>query len=156
MDPTGSGRGENRLTNEASDRHPHPPREHLDRRAITLWRIRAAGEGVMLALFGGGITALLIWQDVFLVWALLPITVVLVLAVVNVLWWPGLLWRQWRYEIRELEVDLQHGVWTVTRTLVPMTRIQHVDTRRGPAQQRLGLASVVFYTAAGSSEIPAL
>jgi membrane protein YdbS with pleckstrin-like domain len=43
-----------------------------------------------------------------------------------------------------------------TRQLIPMSRIQHVDTRRGPLQQRFGLSSVVFYTAAGSMEIPAL
>jgi len=57
---------------------------------------------------------------------------------------------------REDEVDLQHGVLVKTRQLIPMSRIQHVDTRRGPLQQRFGLSSVVFFTAAGSMEIPAL
>jgi len=72
--------------------------------------------------------------------------------------WPGpdLRWRRWRYEIGEAEVDLQSGWLTVTRTKIPMTRIQHVDTRRGPLQRRFGLASVVLYTAAGQNEIPAL
>ncbi len=44
----------------------------------------------------------------------------------------------------------------MTRTLVPMARVQHVDTRRGPLQRRLGLSTVVFYTAAGPNEIPQL
>ena len=69
---------------------------------------------------------------------------------------PTLLWRRWRYEIRPLEIDLQRGLVQVTRTLVPMARVQHVDTRRGPLQRRLGLATVVFYTAAGPNEIPQL
>jgi uncharacterized protein len=69
---------------------------------------------------------------------------------------PPLLWRRWRYEIRPLEVDLQRGLVRVTRTLVPMARVQHVDTRRGPLQRRLGLSTVVFYTAAGPNEIPQL
>lgn len=34
--------------------------------------------------------------------------------------------------------------------------MQHVDTRRGPLQRRLGLSTVVFYTAAGPNEIPQL
>jgi membrane protein YdbS with pleckstrin-like domain len=34
--------------------------------------------------------------------------------------------------------------------------VQHVDTRRGPLQRRLGLSTVVFYTAAGPNEIPQL
>jgi len=55
-----------------------------------------------------------------------------------------------------LEVDVQRGLLRVTRTLVPMTRVQHVDTRRGPLQRHLGLSTVVFYTAAGPNEIPQL
>ena len=78
------------------------------------------------------------------------------LAVAGVWLAAELLWRHWRYEIGEVEVDLQHGWLTITRTLIPMTRIQHVDTRRGPLQRRFGLASVILYTAAGASEIPAL
>jgi membrane protein YdbS with pleckstrin-like domain len=69
---------------------------------------------------------------------------------------PVLLWRRWRYEIRDREVDLMRGFVSVTRTLVPMARVQHVDTRQGPLQRRYGLSTVVFYTAAGANEIPQL
>ena len=69
---------------------------------------------------------------------------------------PDLRWRRWRYEIRQDEVDLQRGVLWVTRTLVPLARIQHVDTQSGPLQRRFGLATVVFYTAAGANQIPEL
>ena len=51
---------------------------------------------------------------------------------------------------------MQRGLVRVTRTLVPMARVQHVDTRRGPLQRRFGLSTVVFYTAAGPNEIPQL
>lgn len=69
---------------------------------------------------------------------------------------PSVRWRQWRYEIRENEVDLQHGILYVTRTLVPIARVQHVDTQQGPLERLFGLATVVFYTAAGPNKIPAL
>ena len=58
--------------------------------------------------------------------------------------------------MREHEIDLRHGTWEVTRTLVPMARVQHVTTRRDPFQQALDLATVVVHTAAGANEIPAL
>jgi membrane protein YdbS with pleckstrin-like domain len=61
-----------------------------------------------------------------------------------------------RYEVREDEIDLRHGVVVQTRTLVPMERVQHVDTRRTLLSRFFGLAAVVFHTAAGSNEIPAL
>jgi uncharacterized protein len=69
---------------------------------------------------------------------------------------PAVRVRTFRYEVREDEVDLRHGVLVTTRTLVPMARVQHVDTRRTALSRPFGLASVVFHTAAGSNEIPAL
>ena len=69
---------------------------------------------------------------------------------------PELRWRRWRWEVREQEIDIRRGTVAVTRTLVPMLRVQHVDTKRDLLQQALGLATVVFHTAAGANEIPAL
>jgi uncharacterized protein len=85
-------------------------------------------------------------------WLLLPV-VVLVIGAGLV---PELRWSRWRYEIRDEEIDLRHGTVTVTRTLIPMLRVQHVDTTRGPLDQLLGLATVVVHTAAGRTTIPAL
>lgn len=89
------------------------------------------------------------------IWVL-PALGTLVLAALVVFFFPGLRWRRWRYEIRAEEVDLQRGIVWVSRTLVPLARIQHVDTRRGPLERRLGLSTVIFYTAAGPNEIPEL
>jgi membrane protein YdbS with pleckstrin-like domain len=69
---------------------------------------------------------------------------------------PGLRWRRWRWEVRPEAIDLRHGVLTVRRTLVPMRRVQHVDTTRDVLEQQLGLASVRVHTAAGSHTIPLL
>jgi len=79
-----------------------------------------------------------------------------IVVVIRVVVVPQLRWRQWRYEVRASEIDLRRGAFTVRRTLVPMSRVQHVDTRRTVLSQFFGLASVVFHTAAGDNEIPAL
>jgi membrane protein YdbS with pleckstrin-like domain len=85
------------------------------------------------------------------------IAVVAVLAaVVSVLVVPRVRVRRFRYEVREDEIDLQHGIVVQVRTLVPMVRVQHVDTRRTVLSQVFGLAAVVFHTAAGANQIPAL
>ena len=65
-------------------------------------------------------------------------------------------WRRWRYEVREQEIELQHGVLFITRTLVPMVRVQHVDTQQGPLLRKYQLATVTISTAATVHEIPAL
>ena len=89
-------------------------------------------------------------------WALLGWVAAVVAGVLAVVVVPELRWRRWRWEVREHEIDIRRGTLAVTRTLVPMLRVQHVDTKRDLLQQWLGLATVVFHTAAGANEIPAL
>lgn len=69
---------------------------------------------------------------------------------------PQLRWRHWRYELRDEELDLLRGAIVITRTLIPMVRVQHVDTRRTWLGDQIGLQAVVVHTAAGSHTIPAL
>jgi membrane protein YdbS with pleckstrin-like domain len=76
--------------------------------------------------------------------------------VVSVILVPSLRWRRWRWDVRPEAIDIRHGTFTIRRTLVPMLRVQHVDTRRNPVEQSLDLATVVVHTAAGSHTIPLL
>jgi membrane protein YdbS with pleckstrin-like domain len=56
-------------------------------------------------------------------------------------------YRRWGFEVGEDALYLERGVITAVATSVPFVRVQHVDTRRGPLDRVLGLASVVVYTA---------
>ncbi len=133
------------------------PAERLDPRAKTLWRITGALGALPLLALGVSLSwVLLRTVEVFLLLGILPLLAALGLFVVLIGVVPDLRWRRWRYEIREDEVDLQRGIVWVSRTLVPLARIQHVDTQSGPLQRRFGLATVVFYTAAGPNQIPEL
>jgi membrane protein YdbS with pleckstrin-like domain len=67
---------------------------------------------------------------------------------------PLLRWRKWRYEVRDEEIDLLRGALVVRRTLIPMTRVQHVDTQRTPLSDLFDLRSVTVHTAAGSHSSP--
>lgn len=133
------------------------PAERLDPRAKTLWRITGVLNMLPL-LIGAGFAswAILRFGGVSFFVGVLPVFAVLALAVFVVGVVPGLRWMRWRYEIRPDEVDLQRGILWISRTLVPLARIQHVDTRQGPLQRRFGLSTVVFYTAAGPNQIPEL
>ena len=133
------------------------PQERLDPRARVVWALNELIGGAI----SGGITLIVLlgMRRLFdLHWGWVAgITAVVVLRAVVWAWLgTALRYRQWRFEIREDEVDLLHGILVRTRQLVPMARIQHVDTTSGPLQRRFGLASVVFYTAAGGMTIPAL
>ena len=111
----------------------------------------------MLLLFGAPVAIGLVWLDVVrLRWVVAGSVGLLIVAVIFALMSADVAWRTWRYEVGDQEVDLQRGVLVRTRTLIPMARIQHVDTRRGPLERRFGLATVVLHTAAGANQIPGL
>ncbi len=69
---------------------------------------------------------------------------------------PKVRWQRWKYDVSEKEVDMLRGIIIKKRTLVPINRVQHVDTRQGPVYRKFGLSSVTISTAATTHEIPAL
>lgn len=69
---------------------------------------------------------------------------------------PKIRWDHWRYEVREHEIEIQHGLFVVKRTLIPMVRVQHVDTTQGPILKKYDLGNISISTAATVHTIPAL
>jgi uncharacterized protein len=124
------------------------PTQRLPRDAIGYWRIVGASQGAML--FVAAIVAAQ-WVPWWIPVAVAALAFVVLVAVV-----PPLRWRRWRYEVRSEEVDLVRGTFVVKRTIIPIRRVQHVDTESGPVLDSYGLATVTFHTAAGGIEIPAL
>src|SRR3954451_18523286 len=127
---------------------PPEPSRRLAPTARWLWRAQGLGITVAALIAAGVLSS----QAGGVLWMLLPLAV----AVVGIGLVPELRWARWRYEVRDEEIDLRHGTVRITRTLVPMLRVQHVDTTQGPLDQALGLATVVVHTAAGATTIPAL
>lgn len=126
------------------------PEHRLPPEARGYWRI----SGLLSSL---PVFAAALWLGSYLPGVrLLLVLAALAVVVVAVVVVPPLRYRRWRYAIREHEIDLSHGTLVARRTLVPMRRVQHVETESGPLQGSYGLASVSFHTAAGALEIPAL
>jgi uncharacterized protein len=124
------------------------PQRRLARGARLAWRIE---QGLLW-----GVASLVAWP---LAGALdaaplraLPIAALLVATLLV----PPLRYRRWRWDVHAHAIDIRHGTFTVRRTLVPLERVQHVETRRGILDQMLDLATVVVFTAAGRHTIPLL
>ncbi|MDX8362828.1 PH domain-containing protein [Cytobacillus sp. IB215316] len=132
------------------------PINRISTRALPVWRI-------------GGIIEFLVSLIAFIVlliltiiyhWSIWIIVVgsllTLVMGYTFIMLIPKLRWKRWRYEVNEHEIDIQHGIFIIKRTLIPMVRVQHVDTKQGPILRKYSLATVTVSTAATVHEIPAL
>ncbi|MGM7636896.1 PH domain-containing protein [Bacillus sp. Hm123] len=109
---------------------------------------------VWLLLIGGGVFAFMNDGPLWVIGVLILAGVLMFFLFVYLL--PKLRWNRWRYEVREQEIELQHGVIITRRTLIPMIRVQHVDTEQGPVLRKYGLAGIKVSTAATVHEIPAV
>lgn len=128
----------------------------LDPRALTVWRIGAAFGTLFIWIPAGVFLAITYFADWIWPWALLVLILPILITILQVFIIPPLEWKRWRYEVTEREIDMQRGVFVMTRTLVPMSRVQHVDTQQGPLLRYYGLSAVTITTAGGGHEIPGL
>lgn len=127
----------------------------LDRRVVGYWRLRlaavtvpaAAAATIAAAVFASALGAALAGLAALAIAG----------ALVSLL--PRARYRAWGFDIRRADLVVYRGLVWRTVSIVPHVRIQHVDTRQGPLERRLGLARVVVHTAGsigGSIDIPGL
>lgn len=133
------------------------PSTKIDENAIKAWRISAFLYVLPLyalpALFyfmyvtGNGFPVLISIISA-------PVTVIIHLILTVI--FPKIRWKRWAYEVNEQGVDMMRGIIVRKRTMVPINRVQHVDTKQGPIYRKYGLSSISLSTAATTHEIPAL
>lgn len=132
------------------------PDQALAEKTLTVWKIVASMGSIFYFIFPAAYWgASRLWD--LPTWGFYTlIAIAFVLAIINIFIIQKLQWDRWRYKIYENEVELMHGVFVVRRVIIPMIRVQHVDTRQGPIMRRYKLSSVTISTAATTHEIPGL
>ena len=120
-----------------------PGSRRLDRGVVTVWRITGVG-GILVALAGVmAVRVLLLGAPPSV--ALLSLIALFGSGAV----WVGaaLRYGAWSYQFHEGEMRVRRGVIARTTSVIPLGRIQHVDTRQNLTERWLGLARIVIYTA---------
>jgi uncharacterized protein len=127
------------------------PSRRLSDMARVVWRLEQLALWVVLLVAG-----MLAARPLDGVLALLVIVVPAAGLILGAGLLPELRWRRWRWDVSPEAIEIRHGTLTVRDTLVPMPRVQHVDTTSNLLEQQLDLATVEVHTAAGSHRIPLL
>ncbi|MFC4535963.1 PH domain-containing protein [Sphaerisporangium dianthi] len=134
---------------QSADLTLRPPRHRVSRAAIWFWGVRAAlGWTVLLA---AQVVWLLFSDDRGPHVTGLAVTAVLAVAHVTVMPW-------WRYKVHRWEttadaVYTQSGWLRQEWRIAPISRIQTVDSERGPLEQLFRLANVTVTTASAAGPL---
>jgi membrane protein YdbS with pleckstrin-like domain len=125
-----------------------PPVNLVNRRAVLLWTTRAAlgwlgplvGELLWLLVGNGGA-------------AIVIVIVTANLALTHLVVMPRWRYRVHRWETTPLVVYTQSGWFNQQRRIAPVSRIQTVDTERGPLERLFGLANLTVTTASARGPV---
>tara|TARA_B100001113_G_scaffold331376_1_gene307671 strand:- start:206 stop:718 length:513 start_codon:yes stop_codon:yes gene_type:complete len=132
------------------------PSKRIHESAISAWRVSALVFGLLyFTIFVVGLL-LYIFEDVSIYLPVGTGLLSLLLYYLTAFVFPKIRWQRWRYDVTEQGVDMHRGIIILKRTMVPINRIQHVDTKQGPIYRRYGLSSISLSTAATTHDIPAL
>ncbi|MCX4822281.1 PH domain-containing protein [Streptomyces sp. NBC_01142] len=127
-----------------------PPNNTLNKRVLGWWRVQllltAAVPVAVLAVLG-----LLI--EPARLWLLVPAAVLAVLGLACTLLLPMWWFTVHRWEVTDEAVYVRSGAFWQEWRIAPMSRIQTVDTMRGPLEQGFRLATVVVTTASSKGAI---
>ena len=122
----------------------------LDKKAITIMRINAF---IWLFVFG------LIYfffksfeiemSKEVAIGVNVAISGVFILLLLNVLVFPNIRYQRYKYYVNDEVIDVKKGLIVITRSIVPIERVQKIELTMGPIDRCYGLSTVVIYTAAG-------
>ncbi|MEV0265159.1 PH domain-containing protein [Streptomyces sp. NPDC050617] len=133
-----------------------PPRHRVDPRARRWWTLQAllTFSGPALLTAAALLASALLFFPGALPWLGPLLLVALVAPALGYLW----VMPRWRYrvhawEVGELAVYAAAGWYRRKRRIAPLSRVQTVDTVRGPLQQLFGLATVTVTTASTAGDV---
>ncbi|MCE7004717.1 PH domain-containing protein [Kibdelosporangium philippinense] len=127
-----------------------PPGHQVERRAMGWWATQA-----LLAMLAPililGLLALLVAPA--RLWLLLPAGIIGIVGVAVILIMPQWRYRVHRWETTDDAVYTRSGWVMQTWRVAPLSRIQTVDTVRGPLQQAFRLSTVTVTTASAAGPV---
>ncbi|CAL9389393.1 MULTISPECIES: PH domain-containing protein [unclassified Streptomyces] len=127
-----------------------PPRNTLDERAVAWWRtqwlLTTAVPTVVLAVLGGFI-------EPARSWLFGSAGAVAAVGLACTAFFPRWWFRVHRWEVTDEAVYVRTGFFWQEWRIAPMSRIQTVDTVRGPLEQAFRLATVTVTTASAKGAV---
>ena len=126
------------------------PAHHVSPRAIVFWTVRAA-PGWLLVLAGQSLWFLASRDHAGLRITALGVTVLFAATHLTVM--PRWRYRVHRWEVTDDAVYTRSGWLSQERRIAPISRVQTVDTERGPLEQLFGLANVTVTTASAAGPL---
>lgn len=135
------------------------PQKKISKKAINVWRITDLLQNLIVLIIIG---ALIFSSHYFnwLSWIGIILYIFLGIAVITTIYEltirPVLLQRTWRYDINKNYIQLKHGFINKRALIIPMSRVEYVNTNQGPILRHYNLSVLTIGTITSANKIPAI
>ena len=129
-------------------------RHRLSRRVIAYWRWRWLISLIPTLLLFAALAIVIPWGEWWMRWSLF--TVLAVVGIVALVVLPPIRFRVFWYAISPTEIDIQHGIVFIKRSVIPMHRVQSLRVERGPIADHYRMATLRISTAADTLSVSGL
>ncbi|HCN61076.1 MULTISPECIES: PH domain-containing protein [Mammaliicoccus] len=131
------------------------PRYRMDKKGMTVERI---GSSITISLLLIILIVMfvifeLLWTDVSKWFLTIPIAIIFFISIYGLIIQPYYMYRNFRYEINDDEINIKSGIFMIKETTIPMGRIQNVDLYEGFIMRKYNLANITLSTAGGNEMI---
>ena len=130
------------------------PLQSLERGYLRVLRIRSAIGWLIVSAVAAAADAVLHWRTG------VPFAVVLgpvaLLGLLSTLFLAPRRWRRWGYAFTDSELHVAHGWFIRVHTVVPVSRVQHIDVAQGPIERGAGVAALTLHTAGTENSLVVL
>ncbi|MGK9044678.1 PH domain-containing protein [Mammaliicoccus vitulinus] len=131
------------------------PRYRMDKKGMTVERI---GSLITISIFALIFIIMLVVLEIWLMdvskWFLgIPLALIVFTCIYGMIIQPYYMYRNFRYEIHDDEINIKSGIFMIRETTIPMGRIQNVDLYEGFIMRKYHLANITLSTAGGNETI---
>lgn len=114
----------------------------------------------VIALLQGAALILAAWLAEFLIEALPAPGLLVGPAALIAIWLAGFApvrrWRRWGYAFTGSELHVARGWLIEQHTIIPVSRVQHINIGQGPIERAFGTCHLQLYTAASLLVLPGI
>lgn len=130
------------------------PLQPLERGYLRVLRIRSALGWLM-------VMAIAVAGEIFLHWSTdispgLIAGPVGLFGLVSTIFFVPRRWRRWGYAFTDRELHVAYGWFTRMYTVVPVSRVQHIDVSQGPIERSADVVTLSLHTAGTENSLVAL
>lgn len=128
----------------------------IEYNSIRVWRVTYLIILIVISIIAVGYAALVQSNMKFTHTSYMLLGILLLTIIRGIIFIPKIKYNNWKYNLSNRTLILEFGIFSRKNIVIPINRIQYVDTNQGIINRRYNLTDLTIFTAGGKITIPCI